>query len=164
MNVKNLLTRASILACTFPLVVSIASAAVVPNIANIESAMTYPLLPDLPGADISGQTYVVIHLDRDTPLVDVDGQLFVIGDRPLEIEFESRMTLLIVVPEGAGVFVTEGTAWVDALVPSAVSQTLTFDLVDSSLVFGFELADPSQQAPTIPDVIIVPTQSDPHPT
>lgn len=150
---------------SFLLALCLAAATILPSPAQASSAINYPLLPDLPGADISGQARIVIYLDQGLALVDVDGQLYAIGDRPLEVAFEGldSMTLLFVVPPDTGVFVTEDGLWMDELEPSPVSRTLTYDLVDPLIPFGFELQVPGQPAPTVPDIVIRPTENDPDP-
>jgi hypothetical protein len=160
MNTNHRITRPS-----FLLALCLAAATILPSPAEASSATNYPLLPDLPGADISGHARVVIYLDQGIPLVDVDGQLYAIGDRPLEVAFEELdyMTLLFIVPPDTGVFVTVDGLWMDELEPSSVSQTLTYDLVDPLIPFGFQLAVPGQPAPTVPDLVIRPTENDPDP-
>jgi hypothetical protein len=161
MNTNKYITRPSFLLVALSLV----AAMILPSPAAASSATTYPLLPDLPGADISGQARLVIYLDQGIALIDVDGKRYAIGDRPLDVAFEDldTMTLLVIVPTDTGVFVTEDGLWVDELEPSPVSRTLTYDLVDPLIPFGFELAVPGQPAPTVPDVVIRPTENDPDP-
>ncbi len=160
MNTNHRIPRPS-----FLLAPCLAAATILPIPAEASPATNYPLLPDLPGADISGHAHIVIYLDRDIPLVDVDGQLYAIGDRPLEVAFEhlDYMTLLFIVPPTTSVFVTEDGLWMDELEPSTVSRTLTYDLVDPLIPFAFELALPGQPAPTVPDVVIRPIENDPDP-
>lgn len=137
----------------------------VPSLAAAATATGYPLLPDLPGADISGQARIAIHLDQGLTLVELDGQLHALGDRPLEVAFDDldRITLLFIVPQDTGILVTEDGLWIDELEPSAVSTVITFDLVDPLMTFGFELTLPGQPAPTVPDLVILPTENDPDP-
>jgi hypothetical protein len=159
MNTKHLITRPA-LALTAWL-----AASLLPNFSAASSATSYPLLPDLPGADIYGEARIVIYLDQDVPLVEVDGQLFALGGRPLELAFDDleSITLLLVVPLKTGVFVTENGIWTHELDPSIT--LVAFDLmVGESDELALELALPGQPAPTVPDVVIRPTADDPDPT
>jgi hypothetical protein len=160
MNTNHRITRPS-----FLLSLCLAAATIFPSPAEASSATKYPLLPDLPGADISGHARIVIYLDQDIPLVEVGGKLYAIGDRPLEVAFEhlGYMTLLFIVPPVTGMFVTDDGLWMDEIEPSSVSRTLTYDLVDPLIPLGFELATPGQPAPTVPDVVIRPIENDPDP-
>jgi hypothetical protein len=138
---------------------------------SASSRTNYPLLPDLPGADIRGEARVVIHLDQDTPLVEVDGQLYALDGRALEVGLDDldHVTLLFVAPPGAGILVTEDGLWTQEIDPSITSKLLAFDVFGSSVPhstpeeFGFEIGLPGQPAPTVPDVVIRPTDDDPDP-
>jgi hypothetical protein len=134
------------------------------NTAAASFTTSYPLLPDLPGADISGETRIVIHLDQDTPLVELDGQLYALDGRPLEVAFAGldHITLLFVLPRDTGVFVTGDGLWTQEIDPSATSTSLAFDLFTTEEL-GFEIAFPGQPAPVIPDVVVRPTEDDPDP-
>jgi hypothetical protein len=114
----------------------------------------------------------VIHLDYDEPLVEVDGQLYALGERPLELgrdELE-RITLIFIVPTGATLLVTENGEWTTSLASSS-SAALTFDvpatafeagmLGSEPISFGFELTFGGQRAPTVPDVVVQPSDGDP---
>jgi hypothetical protein len=167
MKTNHHLTHPSLL-----LVASLAAASILPTPAAASSSTNYPLLPDRPGADIQGEARIVIHLDQDPPLVEVDGQLYALGGRALEIAFDDldHVTLLFVAPLGSSVFVTEDGLWTQEIDPSITSKLLAFDVFEASgsgldpVAYGFEVALPGQSAPTIPDVVIRPTDDDPDPT
>lgn len=133
------------------------------------SASALPLLPDLPGPDIRDQQHIIIHLDRSEPLVEVDGQLRALGQRPLELAADEidDITLLFVLPYGAELFISENGEWMDTLDGSAVSNMLAYDLRNrtsgESVVFGFEVGLPAQPGPTVPMIIVRPTEDDPDP-
>jgi hypothetical protein len=161
---------------SFFLALCLVAASILPSPAAASYPDSYPVLPDLPGADISGQARIVIDLEQGIALVEVEGQLYALDDRPLEVAFDDleRITLLFVVPKDAGVFVTEDGLWTRELEPSRLSTLLAFDLFDAfeagalspseTEEFGFQIALPGQPAPTIPDVVIRPTEDDPDPT
>lgn len=153
---------------TFPLLTLLASALIIPTTASA-SASQYPQLPDLPGADVRGQARVLVYLDQEGSLVEVDGVIYSLGGRPLELAFDDLelITLLFVVPDGAGLFVTEDGVWTADLQPSTSSRMLAYDLFDTVPEpgeFGFEVALPGQPAPTVPDLVIRPTDDDPDPS
>jgi hypothetical protein len=160
-------SRPSLLLLAASLVVagSLSSTAAASDLAS------YPLLPDLPGADVRGEARILIHFQHDTPLVEVDGQLYALDGRALEIGLDDldHVTLLFVAPPGTGMFVTEDGLWTEEIDPSATSELLAFDVFGSSVKsfvpeeLGFELALPGQPAPTVPDVVIRPTRDDPDP-
>lgn len=170
MKINSFITRPSLI-----LAACLATASIQASPASAASGTIYPLLPDLPGADIYGEARLVIYLDQNEPLVEVDGQLYALGGRPLEVAFDGldHVTLLFVVPRNAGVFVTEDGVWTQNLDPSSTSRMLAFDLPDmfgstppssETEEFGFEVALPGQPGPTVPDVVIRPTEDDPDPT
>ena len=97
------------------------------------AAWSYPLLPDLPGADIDGDAHVVIDLDQH--VIWVDGRPFALDDRPIDIEFGNldRITWTFMVPP---------------------------DAEAGEIVVG--ITPPGEPAPTIPVVVIRPTDPDPN--
>ncbi len=144
---------------------SLVMASVLSGPATASSNLSYPLLPDLPGADIQGEARIVIHLDEVEPLVEDGRQLFALGGRPLEIGFGDldHITLLIVVPLGARVFVIEDGQVTDEIDPPITSEVVALDVYQKSGEVGLAIALPGQPAPTVPDVVIRPTDDDPEP-
>jgi hypothetical protein len=139
-------------------------ASLLPDFASASSTTSYPVLPDLPGPDIEGETQIVIYLEDG--LVQVGRLLYTLDGRPLEVSISDLeyLTLLFVVPPGSGVFVTEDGSWTQ-LDPS--SRVIAFDVFDSSVPeslpgeLEFEVALPGQPAPTVPDLVIRPVDPDP---
>jgi hypothetical protein len=152
---------------------ALAAASLLPNLAAASSTTRYPLLPDLPGADIEGEAQIVIYFVYDDyhqiiPLVQVDGQLFALGGRPLELATSDLdfITLLFVAPRDSTVFVFEDGDLTQQLDPLSGSKFRAFDMVGPSTsgaeVYDVMVAPIGQPAPTVPDLVIRPTDPDPN--
>jgi hypothetical protein len=150
----------------------LAAASLLPNPAAASSATRYPLLPDLPGADIEGETQIVIHFIYDAyqgyiPLVQVGEQLLALGGRPLELATSDLdlITVLFVAPRDSTVFVFEDGILTQELDPLSGSKFRAFDMVGPSSSGAEEydvmVAPIGQPAPTVPDLVIRPTDPDP---
>ena len=129
-------------------------------------AATYPSLVDLPGPDISGEAGIIIYLTRERAIVERDGCLYDVGDRPLEIAFGglAAVTLLFELPDhpgGASIYVSEAEVWTEMLEPRGDSFAY---VLNSEPSLGFEIASPDQPAPTVPVVVAKPIDDDPEPT
>jgi hypothetical protein len=74
------------------------------------------------------------------------------------------VTLLFIVPPGSSMFVFEDGVWTQEIDPSTTSRLLAFDLFEWPEEYGFALVEPGQPAPTVPDIVIRPTDDDPDPT
>jgi hypothetical protein len=149
---------------SFVLAATLVVASLLPNVASA-STTSYPVLPDLPGPDIEGETQIVIYLEEG--LVQIGRLLYALDGRPLEVSISDLeyLTLLFIVPPGSGVFVTEDDMWTE-LEPT--SRVIAFDVFDSSVSHAlpgdleFEVALPGQPAPTLPDLVIRPVDPDPR--
>ena len=148
--------------------VSAAAITAWPAAAQDPTAVCSPLL-DLPGPDIEGEPRIVIHLDQGRTTLDLDGLCYELHGRPLEVGFSGLdlITLLFVLPAGARLFVTEDDLWIDTLESSPWSSVVAFDLDHERLGalddLGFEFVGPGQPAPTLPDIVLKPTEDDPDP-
>jgi hypothetical protein len=130
------------------------------------STEVYPLLPDLPGADISGEAGLVIYLRDGRALIEADG-LYDLGDRPLEVGFDglTEITLWFVLAEQSAettLFVERDGLWTDTLGLRGTELHYVIRPGGAS-VYSFELADPGQRAPTSPDLVLVPIEDAPEP-
>ena len=124
----------------------------------------YPLLPDLPGADIRGEAGVVVLLSQDRVLVEVEDQLYELGGRPLEIGFDgpTQVTVLFELPDDAPptLLITDSSGWTETV--TAHLGTFDYTLSPGDPSVGVELATPSQAAPTRPDIILAPIEDEPE--
>ncbi len=158
------------LACTPVLTAALALASTA-GASTYDPNASYPLLPDLPGADIEGEASIIIHLNQGRAVIELDGQFYDVGDRPLEVDFAglARLTVFFMLTDaGDGLFVTEDQLWTDTLDTSPRSHAIAFDIdIENDArfpVYEFEVTTPGQDAPTFPDIVVKPTQDDPDPT
>jgi hypothetical protein len=132
--------------------------------AAFDPASAYPSLPDLFGADISGESGLRLYLQPDRGVIEVD-ECFYVLDRPLEVDFAGldNITLMFELHPNrirSRTFVSEDGELLDTI--AVAGDKFTY-VIDPSASFGFELAEPGQAAPTTPVVIIKPIEDDPEP-
>jgi hypothetical protein len=136
----------------------------------LTATLTASLAPSSALAD-DGETRIII-VDLEQGVMQEDGLTSEIENGVIEVPVGDLdlITVLFIVPPNAGVFVTEDGVWTETLVPSETSRLLAFDLIEPRVPasvpeeFGFEIALPGQSAPTLPTVVIVPTDEAPEPT
>ncbi|EDM80577.1 hypothetical protein PPSIR1_36829 [Plesiocystis pacifica SIR-1] len=144
---------------------------------EFDPGQTYPLLPDLPGADVEGEAGVVVHLLPGRAVIEQAGGFYELGGRPLELAFGdlSMVRVVIELPgypladgSEASVFVTEGDptvgyAWLETLTSGGGSVTRDLVPEDLELSYGFEIGAPEAAGPTVPDLVIKPVPDKPEP-
>jgi hypothetical protein len=130
------------------------------------SAADYPPLPDLHGADISGEAGIELYLQSHRAVVEHDGCLYEVGARGLEIGFAGldQASLLVELPDHpawATVFVSKHKRWAETLEVEGGSFSY---VLTSGVSVGLEIAGPRQSAPTVPVIVTKPTDDPPDPT
>lgn len=136
-----------------------------PPAAACDLEVSHPPLPDLIGPDIEGLRLLVVYLADERAIVEIDDQCFDLDGRPLEISLTwSWLTLLFMVPEDTGLFVTSESEDGEVLEASPQSRTIAFDLTANAPETMFELLYTGPlPAPTRPPVVVKPTEDDPDP-
>lgn len=123
---------------------------------------TYPSLPKTHDADISGEAGIVMFLHEDRGVVERDG-CFYSTDRPITVDFATLdfVTVLIELPDhaaGGRVFVTEDGVLLETI---DVQGNFFSYVLTSDHSLGFEIAAPSQAAPTVPPIVTKPHDPEP---
>ena len=131
---------------------------------DYDPGVSYPGMPTQAGADLDGEAGVLVQLHEDRAVVELEDCFYTL-DRALEVEYGTLdfMVLLLELPEhsaGAKVFVSEDGAWIDTI---ETSDTMLSYVLDTSSVYGFEIARPGQERPTQPPLEIKPVSENPAP-